>query len=421
MIAFQAKNVAVRVRPLESSGWGAYTEKEEICALRRKKDRGNGPVKEFLRWGQVQEKLNRVLQETGAVGSFYDAVYTLWKEGAAETAQSLPVVPFRSWDVSDLEEFDQLYDQTPVEIRIFYEDFLRDIPCVKAAESVIALDVIPLKLAANQSQGLHRHDSFEMLYVMGGGARLEHSGGSRRLPQGTFCILSPGLAHDALAEPGSQVISILFSEYTIENTLYKLLQEESVLSAFFRAGLGGEKVGFQLFSVVEEQDVRVILRSIFHEYYSQREYARQVCSNYIEILFACVLRQCGSNYEQHSENARRLGAPPMLSILKYIQANYRTTSLGEVAKLFHYEAAYLSKLIKANLGRGYVDIIRELRLTEAKRLLRTTKLSMDQVAEQAGYHNQVHFYREFRAQEGITPGGYRQAQGEASERETESV
>jgi len=62
----------------------------------------------------------------------------------------------------------------------------------------------------------------------------------------------------------------------------------------------------------------------------------------------------------------------MIAILKYIQQNFRTASLKELADSFHYEASYLGKYIKA-----------------------------------AGFNNQVHFFREFKASVGETPGAYR--------------
>lgn len=105
----------------------------------------------------------------------------------------------------------------------------------------------------------------------------------------------------------------------------------------------------------------------------------------------------------------------ILPILSYIYENYKTTSLGEVARLFHYEPTYLSKEVKKRTGKGYTDIVRELRLDEAKRLLRNTALNMEKVAEQAGYRNEVHFFREFRSEVGSTPGAYRRNQKEKTE------
>lgn len=363
-------------------------------------------MKEFLYWSEVQRGLSDHVARGGKPISFYDMAQILWKNGAAHRAGELPKVSFRNWNINDLEEFDRLYGQTPVDMSIFYQDFQQNTAAVKASEPAAALDVIPYKLAYDQALGLHWHAAFEVIYVMEGEARLECGVVSRPLVQGTLCIISPGFLHDVVPERGSQVISITLAGPTVENTLYKLLRQESVLTDFFHAGLDGENAGYMIFFIPEGEGIRAVLRSLFQEYHAGEEYAQQVCADYVEILFAQMLRQCGGRYEELSGNADRQGTP-LLAILKYIQTNYATTSLNEVAERFHYEPSYLGKRIKASTGKNYTDIVRALRIDEAKRLLRTTDLSLDDVAERAGYESRVHFFRSFRTEVGQTPGEYR--------------
>ena len=362
---------------------------------------------EFLQWGQVQQRLTEHLERTGEKSSFYDATKALWEEGTSVTAEQFPQVSFEQWDVTDLEEFDRLFSLTPVDLSMFRPDFQKNISAAKASEPVVVLDVIPYRFAWDQAVGMHRHASFEMVYIMRGTAALECHDTSRELRQGTLCLLSPNLRHDVVPARGSQVISIMLAGAMLQTALNKLLHQESVLADFFHAGLDGGKAGYMMFHMAEDEPVRKVLRSMFHEHYMRGEYAPQICASYAEILFAQVLRQCGSMYERHSEDMDRTGAPPMVAILKYIQQNFRNSSLGETAARFHYEPSYLGKYIKAMTGKSYTEIVRNLRLNEAKRLLKDTDWSMEKIAEQAGYNNQVHFFREFKGHLGETPGSYR--------------
>ena len=370
---------------------------------------------EFLRWGQVQRRLTEHLERTGEKANFYDVTRMLWEEGQSVTAEQFPLVSFEQWDVSDPEEFDRLFSLTPVDLSHFHPDFQKNISAARASEPVVVLDVIPFRFAWDQAIGIHRHASFEMVYVMRGEATLECGGAGRVLGKGTLCLLSPNLRHDVVAARGSQVISVMLAGTTLQTALNKLLQQESVLADFFHAGLEGGKTGYMMFHVPEDEPIRKVLRSMFHEHYMRGDYAPQICASYAEIFFAQVLRLCGSMYERHSEDGDRPGAPPMIAILKYIQQNFRTASLGEIAALFHYEPSYLGKHIKATTGKNYTEIVRELRLNEAKRLLKDTDWSMDKIAEQAGYNNQVHFYREFKSGVGETPGAYRRRTGLSGE------
>ncbi len=364
-------------------------------------------MKEFLYWEQIQDRLSGRVISGNEPYSFYHAARELWEEGAAHQTEQLPVVSFADWDVMDFDQFDQLYNRVPIDMSIFYRDFKQDTPANRASESVITLDVIPLRIAWDQALGIHHHEFFEIDYVMSGKASLKMDNGKRDLQAGDFCFLSPGLRHDILPERGAQVISITIPGVTVEQTLYRLLLRDNILANFFHSVLDNHKTGYMLIAVPQERRIREIVRGIFHEHFAGEEFAGDIMPAHLAILFAFILRRCGDRYERHNGETERWGAPPMLSILKHIQTHYKTTSLNEVAELFHYEPSYLGKQIKSATGKNYTDIVREMRTAEAMRLLRTTDLSVDEVAERVGYTGRVHFFRSFRAAAGMTPGEYR--------------
>lgn len=364
-------------------------------------------MREFLYWKQIQERLSAHAASGGAPCNFYTAVRELWEEGAAHRAEALPTVSFADWDAMDFEWFDEIYDQVPVDLGMFYQSFEQDKPAAKAAEDVITLDVIPLRIAWDQELGIHHHGFFEIDYVMEGGARLELAEGRRTLMQGDFCFLSPGLLHDIVPNRGSRVISITIPGVTVEQTLYRLLRRDSILANFFHGVLDNDKIGYMLISVPEERRIREIIRGLLHEHFAREQFSADIMPDHLAILFAFILRSCGERYEWHGEDSERGGMQTMLAVLKYIQEHYRTLTLNDLAERFHYEPSYLGKQIKAATGKNYTDIIREIRVEEAKRLLRTTELTVDQIAERVGYTGRVHFFRSFRGAVGMTPGEYR--------------
>ena len=58
-------------------------------------------------------------------------------------------------------------------------------------------------------------------------------------------------------------------------------------------------------------------------------------------------------------------------------------------------------------GKNFSEILTELRLEEAKKLLRSSNLKISQVAEQIGYPNLQYFIRVFTGQMNMTPAEYR--------------
>lgn len=97
-----------------------------------------------------------------------------------------------------------------------------------------------------------------------------------------------------------------------------------------------------------------------------------------------------------------------IDILAYIQKKYQSITLDSLAATFHYNASYLSRIIRNNTRRTLVDIITELRLAKAAELLLRTDLKISAIAEMAGYDSSIsHFSRLFRKKYGISPQKYR--------------
>jgi transcriptional regulator GlxA family with amidase domain len=53
------------------------------------------------------------------------------------------------------------------------------------------------------------------------------------------------------------------------------------------------------------------------------------------------------------------------------------------------------------------QILRDIRVTEAKRLLATTSMELSTIATQCGFVDQSHFTRTFKADINLTPGQFR--------------
>lgn len=361
-------------------------------------------MKTFLRWGQVQRQLTEHLEETGTPYSFLDAARELREKGIFHTAEELPSVSFEEWNVDDLDELEQLLNETPVDLTYLGRESPPKPPAQPVLLHAVKLKGSPIRIAADQSMGTHAHDVFRILYLMRGRARFDLGSTVRVLEEDTVCLASPNFYHDLLVDRGSLMLSIALSNQFVEETLQKLLRKGNVISDFFRLGMGGANSGYLLLHLNHVRQIRSVYRGILHECYDKGEHSEDIYTSYLEILLAMLLRY-STSYESHQ--IQQHGAMPMLSVLKYIQTHYKETSLNAVAELFHYEPSYLGKQIKTATGKNYTDIVKTLRIEESKRLLRFTELSMDEVAAQAGYDSREHFYRTFRSIEGVTPGQYR--------------
>ena len=91
-------------------------------------------------------------------------------------------------------------------------------------------------------------------------------------------------------------------------------------------------------------------------------------------------------------------------ILDYLHEHYKEDLIyEEVALEIGISYSYLRRIVKEETGKSVSDYINKIRIEKMKDLLRTTPLSVQEIAEQVGYHNMQSVTRYFRKFEGITP------------------
>ena len=68
---------------------------------------------------------------------------------------------------------------------------------------------------------------------------------------------------------------------------------------------------------------------------------------------------------------------------------------------------YLSKIFKEQFGTSVNSYLLQVRVTHAKRLLRFSDLSIEQIGYSCGVEYDNYFSRMFKKIEGLSPGEYR--------------
>jgi AraC family transcriptional regulator len=87
---------------------------------------------------------------------------------------------------------------------------------------------------------------------------------------------------------------------------------------------------------------------------------------------------------------------------------------AELARQFNTSRRSLLRLFKATTGTSPSRYIEEMKIDSAKTLLATSKMSMKQIAHEAGYSTASHFSARFHQLTGLTPSAFR---GRARRRE----
>jgi len=98
-------------------------------------------------------------------------------------------------------------------------------------------------------------------------------------------------------------------------------------------------------------------------------------------------------------------------IVEYIKLHFNSElDIENMVKYTGISYSYIRKIIKQETGKSVIDHINELRIEEAKKLLRQTNMKISDIALSIGYNNDQSFARFFKKIEGITPGEFRNIQ-----------
>lgn len=142
------------------------------------------------------------------------------------------------------------------------------------------------------------------------------------------------------------------------------------------------------------------------EYLNVDNFFESITSSYLNILFSLLIRNHEDKFHlapSTSKTMQKIG-----KILSYIQANFKTVALTDLAQQFHYTPQHISKIIKRHTRLCFIELIQNLRLEYAVQELLSTDLSIAVIAYHAGYESTEHFIRVFKAKYGLPPRQYRQ-------------
>lgn len=94
--------------------------------------------------------------------------------------------------------------------------------------------------------------------------------------------------------------------------------------------------------------------------------------------------------------------------IAYMEKNYqKRLTLQDVADQCYVSQWHLSKLLNGQTNKSFYDILNEVRINAAKKLLENPSLKIGDIGEMVGYSDTGHFARTFKKFEGISANEYR--------------
>ena len=99
---------------------------------------------------------------------------------------------------------------------------------------------------------------------------------------------------------------------------------------------------------------------------------------------------------------------PINQAKQYIQEHYaESLSLEEVSSQAGFSSSYFSTLFRKETGKNFLEYLTDVRIEEAKRLLRRSGDTIEQIGKAVGMNDYKRFSKTFKKITGISPKEYR--------------
>ena len=161
-----------------------------------------------------------------------------------------------------------------------------------------------------------------------------------------------------------------------------------------------ELLNNEIYEISTTQENKAFVRNkgilMYENSRSREDLINNLCSIAEDLMENCVsLRK--SNASIYIQQAK-----------DYLDNHYSSDiSLDTVAEQLRITPSHLSSIFKKEVGIGFSQYLTNVRITEAKKLLRSSKYNLNEVANAVGYNDANYFSSLFKKETKITPSEFR--------------
>lgn len=260
----------------------------------------------------------------------------------------------------------------------------------------------------------HTHEFIQIYYILNGTIKHTIENEKGYVTKGDIFILPPDIFHllENMDCKDVEFISIGFMPSFIGFTY----DESTFLSKFLSYLLIQNTLKDQFdikpkvtFSGELQLQVENLVTDLLDEYISKREgYLLYIEGQLLRLLVLIAREYVSTPY--YSENKDKLAAYNIAisGSIKYINENFiKDIKIYDVAKHFQLSRTYFCELFKQYTNKTFNEYINDLRISQAKHLLLSTKSSITDIAYSSGFNDSSSFSRKFLKKTGTSPSEFR--------------
>ena len=243
---------------------------------------------------------------------------------------------------------------------------------------------------------MHAHSFHELYFLLSGKRRYFVGHKIFDVSPGNLVIIPQTVLHrtNSINKQGYERYVVYFQESFIDELI------QSVGNDRFAAFLDSGCISFSEKNVLT---LKQKLEQLENESNNQDSLTSAMEKNLLEQIILFILR-----YGTKKELEEKEGADKIQIAARYISEHYNEEiTLPDIAAMTFMEETYFSKKFKQLTGFGFKEYLISTRVKAAENLLKTTKLSVGEIADSCGFSSSNYFGSVFKRLLGVSPANYR--------------
>ncbi|MCY7856304.1 AraC family transcriptional regulator [Bacillus sonorensis] len=244
---------------------------------------------------------------------------------------------------------------------------------------------------------VHKHSFFEICYVVKGDGFYLERGCTYPLKENTIFMSRPEILHQIKSETGLVILYVGF-ELNEENSSAEWIKviEEVKQSGNVTVYAKDEEAPCLLWKTLMLQAAQPV-----------KAFCKEILGDLSQALILSLIQTILPSAHHPMQQPIQTSSALLTEVKLHIQDNLsQSLKLKDVAHHFHISGRHLSRLFSAELGVSYSEFVQNEKIVKAAELLKTTDLSIKEIAEEIGFT--VHYFtRVFAAKIGSSPGLFR--------------
>lgn len=266
----------------------------------------------------------------------------------------------------------------------------------------------------------HGHEFVELVFIVRGSGVHIFQGTDYNIRAGDVFIINPGETHSYYVEPGThmEIINCLFMPSFIPDALLHELEITGSMDYFYVHPFLKHDVRFNHHLNLHGQDAALILmllESMIREIGLRGlGHVTVIKLQMIELLvllsrhYSLMQHHLSNPYSSPRQLDREIGA---MRIYGYLERNFdKKINLQTLSKLFSVSTRQLNRMMREEYKKSVFDVLHEIRIENAKRILLESDEKVISVATMVGYDDPSFFSRLFLRYVGCSPRQYRTRQ-----------